>query len=159
MTRLIRWLWSSLKVRANRTCCRALDIGAVTTCFNDLGLSRLGFEHPTFRLRDQRSNPLRQRRGQYNVTFVLTYTDITLSHMPFLQILVRQWWSIGAFDTARSIFPNSLTWSSSKKWLSCLYRPSLATPNSCTLRCVRKYNGPSCRAWWEIARAWAKSNV
>ena len=25
--------------------------GAVTTCFYDLGLSQLGFEHPTFRLR------------------------------------------------------------------------------------------------------------
>ena len=34
-----------------------------TTCFYDLGLSRLGFKHPTFRLRGQRSNPLRQRRG------------------------------------------------------------------------------------------------
>ena len=28
----------------------------------DLGLSRLGFEHPTFRLRGERSNPLRHRR-------------------------------------------------------------------------------------------------
>ena len=31
---------------------------AVTTCFNDLGLKRLGFEHPTYRLRGERSNPL-----------------------------------------------------------------------------------------------------
>ena len=37
--------------------------GAVTTCFNDLGLSRLGFEHPTFRLQVERFNPLRHRRG------------------------------------------------------------------------------------------------
>ena len=29
----------------------------------DLGLSRLGFEHATSRLRGQRSNPLRHRRG------------------------------------------------------------------------------------------------
>ena len=36
---------------------------AVTICFNDLGLSRLGFEHPTFRLRGERSNRLRHRRG------------------------------------------------------------------------------------------------
>ena len=36
--------------------------GAVTTCFNDLGLSRLGFEHPNFRLRGELSNPLRHRR-------------------------------------------------------------------------------------------------
>ena len=41
--------------------------GAVTTCFYrfyDLDLSRLGFEHPKFRLRGQRFNPLRHRRGQ-----------------------------------------------------------------------------------------------
>ena len=36
---------------------------AVTTCFINLGLSRLGFQHPPFRLRVQRSNTLRQRRG------------------------------------------------------------------------------------------------
>ena len=40
-----------------------LGILAVTTCLNDLSLSRLGFEHPTFRLRGQRSNPLRHRGG------------------------------------------------------------------------------------------------
>ena len=34
---------------------------ADTTCFCDLGLSRLGFEHPTFRLLGDRSNPLRHR--------------------------------------------------------------------------------------------------
>ena len=28
-----------------------------------LGLSRQGFEHPTFRLQGERSNPLRHRRG------------------------------------------------------------------------------------------------
>ena len=36
----------------------------VTTCFSVLGLSRMGFEHPTFRLRGERSNPLRHRRGE-----------------------------------------------------------------------------------------------
>ena len=36
---------------------------AVTTCLYDLGLSRLGFEQPTLRLRGQRSNPLCHRRG------------------------------------------------------------------------------------------------
>ena len=35
-------------------------------CFYDLGLSRLGLVHPTFRLRGERSNPLRQRRGFEN---------------------------------------------------------------------------------------------
>ena len=43
------------------TYCRAFGSGAVTTCFYDLGLSRLGFKHPTYRLR--RSHPLGHRRG------------------------------------------------------------------------------------------------
>ena len=29
---------------------------SVLSCFNDLGLLRLGFEHPTFRLQGERSN-------------------------------------------------------------------------------------------------------
>ena len=33
--------------------------GAVTTCFNDIGL---GFEHPAFRLWGERTNPLRHCR-------------------------------------------------------------------------------------------------
>ena len=33
--------------------------------FYDLGLSRLGFEHPTFRLRDELSYGLRHRRGHH----------------------------------------------------------------------------------------------
>ena len=36
---------------------------AVTTCFYDLGLSRFGFGHPTFRMRGERSNRLRHRDG------------------------------------------------------------------------------------------------
>ena len=35
---------------------RVFSSGAVTICFYNLGLSQLGFEHPTFRLRGQRSN-------------------------------------------------------------------------------------------------------
>ena len=45
--------------RDTHTYCRAFSSGAVTT----LGLSRLGFEHPTFNLRGQRSNPLRHCHG------------------------------------------------------------------------------------------------
>ena len=48
--------------RGTQTNYRAFSSGAVTTCFYDLGLSRRGFEHPTFRLRGQRSNPLRHNR-------------------------------------------------------------------------------------------------
>ena len=47
--------------------------GAVTACFNDLGLSQLGFEHPTFCLRGKRSNPLRHRRGE-----IFEYNDVHL---------------------------------------------------------------------------------
>ena len=43
--------------------CRAFGSGAVTTCFNDLSLSQMGFEHQTFRFRGERSNQLRHRRG------------------------------------------------------------------------------------------------
>ena len=46
------------------TYCKAFDKGPVTTCFYDLGLSRLGFEHPIFRMRGQRSNPLRHRHDK-----------------------------------------------------------------------------------------------
>ena len=42
------------------TYCRAFGSGAVTTRFYDLGLSRLGFEHPIFRLQGKRSNRLRR---------------------------------------------------------------------------------------------------
>ena len=47
------------------TCCWAFASGAITTRFYDLhvGLSRLVFEQPTFRLRDERYNPLCHRRG------------------------------------------------------------------------------------------------
>ena len=47
-----------------------LSSGAVTTCFNDLGLSRLGFEHPTFRLWGERSKSQCHRRGHPNLTFI-----------------------------------------------------------------------------------------
>ena len=49
--------------RDTNTYCQAFDIAAVTTCFNDLSLSRLGFEHQTFRLQGERSNPQLHRRG------------------------------------------------------------------------------------------------
>ena len=45
------------------SCCRAFSSGTVTTCFNNLGLSPLGIEHLTFRMRGERSDRLRHRRG------------------------------------------------------------------------------------------------
>ena len=40
-----------------------LYIYAITTYFYELGLSRLGFEYPTFRMRCGHFNPLPHRRG------------------------------------------------------------------------------------------------
>ena len=51
------------------TYCRAFGSGAVTTYFNDFGLLRLGFEHTTFYLRDERSN-LRLVHVFTSVTFI-----------------------------------------------------------------------------------------
>ena len=45
------------------TQCQAFPKGTLTTCFNDIGLSRLGFEHPTFCMRGRCSDPLRHLCG------------------------------------------------------------------------------------------------
>ena len=62
--------------RYTHTCCRTFGSGAVTTCFYDLVLSRLGFEHllVTFRMRGKCSNRLRQRCTL--VMFILLSTQI-----------------------------------------------------------------------------------
>ena len=62
-----RHLWalsseSSLECHINCDC-PAYGTGAVTTCFNELGLSLLGFEHPFFHLRNERSNRPHVRRN------------------------------------------------------------------------------------------------
>ena len=60
------------------TYCLAFGRGVVTICFN-LGLSRLGFEHPTFRLRGERSNSLRHRHGQQKNIWIQKCTYELLS--------------------------------------------------------------------------------
>ena len=50
--------------RDTHTYCSAFSSGVVNTCFYDLGMSNLGFEHLTFQWRGQRSNPLYHRRGK-----------------------------------------------------------------------------------------------
>ena len=47
--------------RDTRIYCREFSSGAVTTCLYDLDLSRVRFEHPSFPLRDGRSDPLPHR--------------------------------------------------------------------------------------------------
>ena len=44
----------------------AMELSFIT-CFYNLGLPRLRFEHPLFRLRGERSNPLRHRRDSYEI--------------------------------------------------------------------------------------------
>ena len=52
----------------------------ITTCLNNLDLSRLRFEHPTFGF-SERSNPLRHRRGVFD-TFVKQLCSLyMLKHM------------------------------------------------------------------------------
>ena len=61
---------------------RALGSGAVTTCFNDIGLSLLGLKHPNFRLWGDRSYPLRHRRNSNclnTLVFVLSIKGTGLS--------------------------------------------------------------------------------
>ena len=47
--------WSCAKTSDTHAYWLALSKGAITTCacFNDLGLSRLGFEHSTFRMQSE----------------------------------------------------------------------------------------------------------
>ena len=56
-------IWSSSRTRDTHTFWRAFGSGAVTTFSGHLGLPRLGFEHPTCRMRGERSDGLRPRRG------------------------------------------------------------------------------------------------
>ena len=69
-----------------------LAVEPITTCFYDLGLSRLGFEHPTFRLRGQRSNPLRHRRGytllKYHYMDYYYFVELVIVNIFFSSFLV-----------------------------------------------------------------------
>ena len=56
--------------------------GAVNTCLNDLSLPQLGFEHPTFRLRGQRSNQLRHHRShKINWFWYIDHTSVQHGNM------------------------------------------------------------------------------
>ena len=93
--------WSSQRIRDTHTYCPAFGSGALSTCFYGLSLSLLGFEHPTFRLRDDRSNRLRHRCGL---------------HMPSLWI---QRWLLVSSSCKFSSKPNLF-------WRSIWYMYSLA---------------------------------
>ena len=91
----------------NVNCC-AFGSEAVTTCTYDLGLSRLGFENPTFRLRGERSSPLRHRRFVYRTSKVDLHLIIELTSLNF-------------FPNYAAKFSNekkSSAWSICKKYIS-----------------------------------------
>ena len=71
-------LWWSPKTCDTHTSSGAFSSGAITTCFSDLGLSRLGFEHPAFRMRDERPNRLCHCSGKNKLDF-RCYVDFTCS--------------------------------------------------------------------------------
>ena len=56
LTRSIRLKWSYPRISGTHTYCRVFGSGTVSTCFYGLGLLRLEFEHPAFRLRGGCSN-------------------------------------------------------------------------------------------------------
>ena len=62
----------------------AYGSAAVTTCFYDLCLSRLGLEHPTSRLRGERSNRLRHHGGTYITQSVYVCTLLSYGNIPVL---------------------------------------------------------------------------
>ena len=74
-----------MRTSDTHTCCQALSSGTVTTCFYDLSLSNLGFEYPIFRLRGERSNPLRHLRG--NMSFEKSKNNII--HMEPILVFVN----------------------------------------------------------------------
>ena len=60
MGHLFQWL--SPVIRDIHPCSRTFSGGA--TCFNDRSLSRLGFEHPIFRMRSTCSNRIHHCRDE-----------------------------------------------------------------------------------------------
>ena len=82
---------------------------------NDMGLSRLDFEHPTFRLRDERSNPLRHRRGQNTKAWQKT---ILYFHFWFVRRLIRIWQR--KFDTFYQINSSFSSWLFEPPTINCV---------------------------------------
>ena len=74
------FLRSSPRTRDIHTCCRAFGSGTVTTCVNDLGLSRPGFEHPTFRMRGERSTDWATAAANSVLTSKDDYTYLSVTY-------------------------------------------------------------------------------
>ena len=83
------FVWSSPRTRDTHTCCRAFKIGAITTFFNDLGLSRAGFEHPTFGMRGERAHQLLILRLSW---VVLPTKSLNFWHVQLLRTAIKHCW-------------------------------------------------------------------
>ena len=92
MTRANCLYWSSPRTRDNHTYCRAFVIGAITICFNDLGLSRPWIETRTSAC-EANALPLSQYGG--------------------FNSILKHWLNIYSF-TQLSLFYNHTNWD----WLS-----------------------------------------
>ena len=81
--------------------CRAFGSGAVTTCIYDLGLSRLGSKHQTFRMRGQRSNRL-QHRGSSplvkDMEFHLKILQVDFFHRRMICTAFDRNWPCDSFE-------------------------------------------------------------
>ena len=77
--------WSSPRTRDTHTFCITNSSGAVITCFYDIGLSRLGLQHPTFRFLDQRSTPTAPP-PRFKISEHLILVDIYIVEMQFFTL-------------------------------------------------------------------------
>ena len=87
VTRGIRLQWSSLRTRDTLTYCRAFGCGAVMVCFYDLSVLRLGFEHPIFCMRGERSKSLRHRRVWTNIMLKCDLFTWTYNNYVYINII------------------------------------------------------------------------
>lgn len=88
MTRNILLYWSSPRTR--NTSNRAFSSGVVTICFNDLGLSRPGFEHSIFCVRGEPSKRPRNAVAQLfmSSSMLQTYYEFYLKINKYICIIL-----------------------------------------------------------------------
>ena len=74
----------------------------VTTCFNDWSLSRLGFEHPAFRLLGGRSTPVRHSCNNITVTILIKlFSNICIK----MQTITLTWLPTSATELSLAVEP------------------------------------------------------
>ena len=71
--------------------------GAVTTCFYDLGLSRIGLEHLSFRLLGERYYRLRLRRGSTllaRLLVVINQRNNFIAYRKMILLMLNHFWRL-----------------------------------------------------------------